>query len=142
MLNDDIEYHTATFTLCNGLWCNWLGFSFARWYRFWFCTDMNISHKQIVYLLLSTYVKFMMKFVCLIKLHSTNSALAGSCRGGSSSSCLKSVVNVCLIKVHDTMENVGGIFRATMTVLMFSGVQIILAILGAIFKVIPVSLRF
>ena len=55
---------------------------------------------------------------------------------------MKSVVNVCLIKVHDTMQNVGGIFRAVVTVLMFSGVQIILAILGAIFKVIPVSLKF
>lgn len=103
---------------------------------------MNISHKPIVYLLLSTCVKFMMKFVCLIKLHSTNSALAGSCRGGRSSSCLKSVVNVCLIKVHDTIQNVGGILRAAVTVLMFSCVQIILAVLGAIFKVIPVSLKF
>lgn len=102
---------------------------------------MNISNKQIVYLL-STCVKFIMKFVCLIKLHFTNSALAGSGRGGRSSSCLKSVVNVCLIKVHDIMQNVGGIFRAAVTVLMFFGVQIVLAILGAIFKVIPVSLKF
>jgi hypothetical protein len=67
---------------------------------------LNISHKQTVYILLSTCMKFMMKFVCLIKLHSTNSASAGSCRGGRSSSCLKSVVNVCPIKVHDTMQNV------------------------------------
>lgn len=121
MLNADIEYHTTTFTLCNGLWCSWLGFSFARWYKFWFCTNMNISHKQIVYLLLSTRVKFIMKFVSLIKLHSTNSALAGSCRGGRSSSCLKSVVNVCLRKVHDTMQSVGGIFRAAVTILLFWG---------------------
>ena len=103
---------------------------------------MHISHKRIVYLLLSTCVKFMTKFVCLIKLHSTYSVLAGCCRVGRSSSGLKSAVNIFLIKVHDTMQNVGGIFRAAMTVLMFSGVQMILAILGAIFKVIPVSLKF
>jgi hypothetical protein len=83
-----------------------------------------------------------MKFVCLIKLHSTNSVLAGYCRGGRSSSCLKSVVNIFLINVHDTMQNIGGIFRAAVTVLMFSGVRIILTFLGAIFKVIPVSLKF
>jgi len=75
----------------------------------------------------------MMKFVCLINLHSTDSALAGSCRVEG---------QVCQIKVHDTMQNVGGVFRAAMTVRMFSDVQIILAILGAIFKVIPVSLKF
>jgi len=118
------------------------GFHLLRDINFGFA-HMSISHKQIVYLLLSTCVKFMMKFVCLIKLHSTNYVvLAGSCRDGRSSSCLKSVVNVCLIKVCDTMQNVGGIFRTAVTVLMFSGVQIILAILRAIFKVVPVSLKF
>ena len=40
------------------------------------------------------------------------------------------------------MQIVGGIFRAAVTFLMFSGVQTILTILGAIVKVIPVSLKF
>jgi hypothetical protein len=44
--------------------------------------------------------------------------------------------------VHDAMRNIVGIFRAAVAVLMLSVVQMILAVLGAIFKVIPVSLKF